>query len=195
MSLFRKLYDTAVARVAALKPGDPNVAVLTRCSPTPRPFSGITKAFRSSRVEFRSEYLHLSVDYELPRSTWLKGTRVGVTGTWNDKYNIANSGGVVYVGGAQLRSALMRFTNGSCSSTTSTFASECATSSIWKTTSCGKPASISSIPPAGPTTRTNSSHRSRSNSMPRSGFERRAPMDLAIHAAESVPQQTPCLRR
>ena len=34
-----------------------------------------------------------SIDYEMPRTSWAKGTRVGVTGTWNDNYNIANSGG------------------------------------------------------------------------------------------------------
>ena len=102
MSLFRRLYDQAAARVAALPTGDPNIAVLTplltNAATILKNNEGIPIITGSSSVPNTFTF---SVDYEMPRSSWLKGTRVGATGTWNDNYNIANSGGLVYVGGAQ----------------------------------------------------------------------------------------------
>jgi hypothetical protein len=102
MSLFRKLYDAAAARVAALKPGDPNIAVLT---PLLTSAATILRNNEAGTVLTGTQTVPntftFSADYELSRSTWLRGTRLGVTGTWNDKYNIANNGGTVYVSGAQ----------------------------------------------------------------------------------------------
>lgn len=103
MSLFRQLYDQAAARVAALSAGDPNIAVLTplltNAATILRNNESLPVITGSSSVPNTFSF---SADYEFSRATMLKGTRVGVTGNWNDRYNIANSGGVVYVGGAQL---------------------------------------------------------------------------------------------
>src|SRR5581483_1150159 len=102
MSLFRKLYDEAAARVAALKPGDPNLATLT---PLLTSAATILKNNESVSILTGTQSVpntfSFSVDYEFPRTTFLRGTRIGATGTWNDNYNIANSGGTVYVSGAQ----------------------------------------------------------------------------------------------
>ena len=102
MSLFRKHYDAAAARVAALRPGDPNIAtltpLLTNAATILRNNESLPVITGSSSVPNTFSF---SIDYELPRSTVLKGTRLGVTGTWNDDYNISNNGGVLYVNGAQ----------------------------------------------------------------------------------------------
>jgi hypothetical protein len=88
--------------VAALRPGDANIAtltpLLTNAATILRNNESIPVITGSSSVPNTFTF---SVDYEFPRSTRLKGTRVGATGTWNDDYNIANSGGTVYVNGAQ----------------------------------------------------------------------------------------------
>jgi hypothetical protein len=102
MSLFRRLYNEAAARVAALKPGDPNIAILTplltNAATILRNNEGLPILTGTQSVPNTASF---SVDYEFARTTPLRGTRVGLTGTWNDNYNVANSGGTVFVNGAQ----------------------------------------------------------------------------------------------
>jgi hypothetical protein len=102
MSLFRRLYNEAAVRVAALKPGDPNIALLTplltNAATILRNNEGLPILTGTQSVPNTASF---SVDYEFPRTTLLKGTRIGLTGTWNDNYNVANSGGTLFVNGAQ----------------------------------------------------------------------------------------------
>jgi outer membrane receptor protein involved in Fe transport len=103
MSVFRQYYDAAAARVAALPAGNPNIAILT-----PLLTSAATILRNNESISILTgtqsvpNTLTFSVDYEFPRTSFLKSTRIGVTGTWNDDYNISNSGGTLYQGGAQL---------------------------------------------------------------------------------------------
>lgn len=101
MSLFRALYDAAAARVAALPAGDPNIAtltpLLTNAAKILANSEGVPIVTGTASVPNTATF---SVDYELPRATWLKGTRVGVWGTWTDNYNIDYVAPNVYKGGA-----------------------------------------------------------------------------------------------
>lgn len=105
MSLFRSLYDAAVARTnAALAPGgNPAMAesatLLAAAATILKNNEGSTVTTGVSSVP---NTMSASLDYELPRGTFLRGTRVGVTGTWNDDYIVAYTGGVAYYGGATL---------------------------------------------------------------------------------------------
>jgi hypothetical protein len=102
MSLFRRLYEEALARTnAALAAGGDrtmaeNATLLNNALTILRNNEGATIPTGSSSVP---NTLSWSIDYEFPRSTWLKGTRAGLTGTWVDNYNIDFTGGVIYRGG------------------------------------------------------------------------------------------------
>lgn len=103
MSLFRRLYEEALARTtAAQAPGGDrtmaeNATLLNNALTILRNNEGTSVPTGSASVP---NTLSWSVDYELPRASGLKGTRVGVTGTWIDDYTIDFTGGVIYRGGS-----------------------------------------------------------------------------------------------
>ncbi|MDO8544287.1 MAG: hypothetical protein Q7S40_27930 [Opitutaceae bacterium] len=44
--------------------------------------------------------INWTFDYQFPRQSWLKGTRVALYGNWRDNYNMTLLNGVMYRGGA-----------------------------------------------------------------------------------------------
>lgn len=105
MSVFRRLYDEAVARTnAALAPGGnralaENATLLANAATILRNNEATPVATGATSIP---NTLAMAIDYEFARATSLRGTRVGVTATWNDNYNIDFTGGVIYRGGSTL---------------------------------------------------------------------------------------------
>jgi predicted ThiF/HesA family dinucleotide-utilizing enzyme len=90
-SLFRSYLEAAIAR------GGESPTLIADAQTILDANDGV-EAVTGSRSSENS--VNWTLDYQLPRDTWLKGTRVAVYGNWRDNYNMSLLNGVTYRGGA-----------------------------------------------------------------------------------------------
>lgn len=91
-SLFRQYLDAAIAR------GSESAALIADAKSILDANSEILAVVGHQRSAENS--VNWTFDYQFPRESWLKGTRLAVYGNWRDKFNLALINGVMYRGGA-----------------------------------------------------------------------------------------------
>ncbi|MES2696550.1 MAG: TonB-dependent receptor [Verrucomicrobiota bacterium] len=90
-SLFKSYFDAAVAR------GGEDQAAINDARRILDANDGIEEVTGSRSAE---NSINWTLDYQFPRTSWLKGTRAALYGNWRDNFNMSLLNGVMYRGGA-----------------------------------------------------------------------------------------------